>query len=98
MPLTGVHRALQDQKDLLEDAAQGRLKSALEDMAREVDARDLSRADAWNKTLANLQAEGAILAKLPTWPWSTSTLRGFASAILLPIALLLAQQLVSRLF
>lgn len=98
MPLTGVQRALEDQKDLLEDAAQGRLKSALEDMAREVDARDLSRADAWNKTLANLQAEGAILAKLPTWPWSTSTLRGFASAILLPIALLLAQQLVSRLF
>lgn len=98
VPLMGVHRALEDQKDLLEDAAQGRLKSALEDMGREVDARDLSRADAWNKTLASLQAEGAILAKLPTWPWSMGTLRGFASAILLPITLLLVQQAVSRLF
>lgn len=98
VPLTGVHRALADQKERLEEAAQVRLGAALADMAREVETRDLSRADAWNKTLANLQAEGAILAKLPTWPWSTATLRGFASAILLPISLLLAQQVVSRLF
>jgi hypothetical protein len=98
VPLTGVHRALADQKERLQDAAQVRLGAALADMAQEVEIRDLSRADAWNKTLANLQAEGAILAKLPTWPWSMGTLRGFASAILLPVTLLLAQQAVSRLF
>ena len=61
-------------------------------MAHEVDTGDLSRADAWSKTLANLQIEGEILAKLPTWHWSTGTLRGFASALLLPITLFLIQR------
>ncbi len=83
-----------EQKERLQHAAQGRLQVALADMAHEVDTGDLSRADAWSKTLANLQIEGEILAKLPTWHWSTGTLRGFVSALLLPITLFLIQRLL----
>ena len=97
VPLTGVHAALVEQKERLQDAAQVRVQAALSGMAREVDAGDLSRADAWSKTLGNLEAERTILAKLPTWPWLTSTLRGFVSAILLSMALFLVQQALSRL-
>jgi len=97
VPLTGVHAALVEQKERLLDAAQARLQAALAGMARDVDAGDLSRADAWSKTLANLQVEGAIIAKLPTWPWSMGTLRSFVSAILLPMTLFLFQQALSRL-
>ena len=37
-----------------------------------------------------------VLAKLPTWPWSVGTLRGFVTAILLPLVLFLIQMLLSR--
>ena len=63
-----------------------------------MDARELARADGLNKTLASLLVQREILAKLPTWPWSTTTLRGFVTAILLPMALFLAQQALSRFF
>lgn len=96
VPLTGVHAALLAQKEQLLDAAESRMRTALAAMAREVDAGDLSRADAWSKTLANLQVEGAIIARLPTWPWSMTTLRSFVSAILLPMLLFLLQQALSR--
>ena len=53
--------------------------ATLGEFNRDVDARDLSRADGLNKTLATLVLQREILAKLPTWPWSTATLRGFVT-------------------
>ena len=35
-----------------------------------------------------------VLAKLPTWPWSTGTFRGFITAILLPLAIFAIQRLL----
>lgn len=58
----------------------------------------MARADGLNRTLASLLVQRDILAKLPTWPWSTATLRGFGSAILLPMAIFVARQALSRLF
>jgi hypothetical protein len=37
-----------------------------------------------------------VLAKLPTWPWSTGTFRAVLSAILLPLFLFLLQALLAR--
>jgi hypothetical protein len=96
-PLTGAHRRLEAQKDRLQDATELRIRSLLDDLDRDVDARDLARADAYSKTLATLLVERDILAKLPTWPWSTATLRAFFTTILLPLALFLLQQVLSRL-
>ena len=98
LPLTGAHARLVDQKELLRDEAERRLEATLGELNRDVDARDLTRADGLNKTLASLVVQRDILAKLPTWPWSTATLRTFVSALLLPMALFLLQQALSRLF
>jgi hypothetical protein len=56
----------------------------------------MTRADGLNKTLASLQLQREILAKLPTWPWSTGTVRGLATAILLPMTLFLVELFISR--
>ena len=37
-----------------------------------------------------------IVAKLPTWPWSVGTARGFLTAILLPIALFVVQRFLTQ--
>lgn len=68
----------------------------LREVNRDADARELARADGLNKTLATMLQQRDVLAKLPTWPWSTATLRTFVTAIFLPIALFLIQRLLSQ--
>ena len=97
VPLTGAHARLEAQKERLQDATEQRLRRLLEDADRDVDARDLSRVDEYQKALAAVLVEREILAKLPTWPWSAATLRGFITTILLPLGLFVLQQLLGRL-
>lgn len=95
-PLTGAHTRLEVQKDRLQDATEQRIRGLLDDLERDVDARDLARVDGYHKALTTLLVERDVLAKLPTWPWSTATLRGFVSTILLPLSLFVVQQVLSR--
>ncbi len=94
LPLREMHTRLAAEQQRLQFAAEERLKAILEELAKDVDAVDLARADALNKTLGSLLQQRDVLAKLPTWPWSTGTLRGFVTLILLPIALFLAQRIL----
>ena len=63
-----------------------------------MDGLDLGRADALNKTLSSVLQQRDVLARLPTWPWSTTTLRAFVSAILLPLALFVVQRVLGQVF
>ena len=94
MPLLGMHRRLVAVKADLQGVAEDRLKAVLAAIHEDVDALDLRRADGLQKILGSVLQEREILAKLPTWPWSAGTLRGFVTAILLPLALFLGQRLL----
>ena len=96
LPLRVMHSRLAAEKARLESASQERLKQMLERIHEAVDANDLSRAEQLRQALNALLAERDVLARLHTWPWSTSTFRGFASALLLPILLILFTQLIDR--
>lgn len=96
-PLTGAHARLEAQKDRLQDATEQRIRGLLDQLDRDIDARELDGVDGHHKALTALLVERDILAKLPTWPWSTATLRGFVSTILLPLGLFLAQRALSQL-
>ena len=93
-PLIGMHGRLVSLKSALQAASENRIKGVLAELHRDVDGLDLGRADGLQKTLASLLQERDILARLPTWPWSTTTIRGFASALLLPLVVFLLQRLV----
>lgn len=45
-----------------------------------------------------LMRERDLIQKTSTWPWDLSTLRGFASALLLPIFLIIVSRLIERFF
>ncbi|TAJ99651.1 MAG: hypothetical protein EPO36_11380 [Chloroflexota bacterium] len=94
VPLLGMHRRLVAAKAGLQGAAEERLKAVLAAVHEDVDALDLRRADGLQKTLGSVLQEREILAKLPTWPWSAGTLRGFVTAILLPLVLFVGQRLL----
>ena len=58
----------------------------------------MTNADQLDKTLSAVLAERDVIAHLSTWPWSATTFRGFASALLLPIAIFLITRFIDRLF
>jgi hypothetical protein len=97
VPLYGTHQRLADERERLADEAEERLKGLLREINRDIDARDLGGLDPLERALGSVIRQREIVAKLPTWPWSPGTLRGFASAILLPLALFLTQRLLSQL-
>ena len=96
VPLSGTHTRLDAEKDRLVAEADARLKGLLAEINRDVDERDLARADGLNKSLSSMLQQREVLAKLPTWPWSTTTLRAFVSAMLLPIVLFLIQRVLAQ--
>ncbi len=96
LPLRVMHSRLADEKARLESASQERLKMMLERIHASVDADDLARAEQQREALTALLSERDVLARLHTWPWSTSTFRGFASALLLPILLIVLSQAIER--
>ena len=73
-----------------------RLDTALRDLARRNETGDLGEADAVNKNINSLLAERDVLARTPTWPWAPETLRGFSTALALPIVLWLVFRLLER--
>ncbi|TAJ99653.1 MAG: hypothetical protein EPO36_11390 [Chloroflexota bacterium] len=96
VPLYGLHGRLEVEKDRLQAEVEVRLKGLLTELNRDVDARDLQRADDLNKTLASMLQQREVIARLPTWPWSTGTLRAIITAILLPIFLFVVQLSLAR--
>lgn len=96
LPLLGLHGRLVDEKDRLQAEADDRLKAVLAELNRDAASIELGRADGLNKTLASLVQQRELLAHLPTWPWSATTLRAFVSAILLPLALFLVQRALGQ--
>lgn len=96
VPLRGMHRRLETVKDGMESASGGRLRTLLGELDAAVDARDPARVDALDKMVGAVRREREAIRVLPTWPWSTGTLRTFASALFLPVVLFLIQRFLSQ--
>ncbi|HUR15693.1 MAG TPA: hypothetical protein VMZ33_00280, partial [Candidatus Limnocylindrales bacterium] len=97
LPLRVMHDRLVAEKKRLLGDAQERLKQVLARIHVAVDANDLQPAEQLHHTLTVVLAEIEVLNKLHTWPWSTATIRGFGSALLLPIALIVFTQFIDHL-
>ena len=96
LPLRGMHGRLASEKDRLIAHANNRLRAVQARLHQSVDSDDLSRADEIQKTQAALLAERDLYIRLSTWPWSQGTFRGFASAVILPIALGVVLRILGR--
>ena len=96
-PLQVMHTRLSRQKGDLLAASTARLKTVLESLHSAVDAHDYTSADGLNKMVASTVAERDLLARLQTWPWTPTTIRGFASALLLPVILFVITRGIDRL-
>lgn len=92
VPLLGMHDRLVAEKGRLAGEAEERLQAILGALNEDIDGLELSRADGLGKLLDSQLRQREILGKLSTWPWSGATIRGFGSALALPMVLFLVQR------
>lgn len=94
VPLWGIHDRLVDEKAALVRGVGVRARALQEELYRRVDAANLAGVKEVTDALAGIYASRDQVMRLPTWPWPPQLLRGFISAILLPVVVFLITRYV----
>jgi hypothetical protein len=89
LPLRGIHSRLVAEKAALMRAANLRFQTLSGELYRRVDAATLTGVKDVTDALGGVLETREIVRKLPTWPWPPEVLRGFLSAVLLPVVVYL---------
>lgn len=97
LPIYGMHQRIAEEKARLAAQANRDLQISLAEVSRRARTGDLTDADALNKQLSSLVTQRDVVTRIPSWPWQPATFRGFATAVLLPIALWLVFRALDRL-
>ena len=92
LPLWGIHGRLGHEKDLLLREVDGRLSRLGEEMYRRIDAGQFDGTKVVSEALAGVSALRERIVRLPTWPWPPNLMRGFISALLLPVIVYLVSR------
>lgn len=97
VPLYNMHHRIVLEKQRLLAEAGIRIRASISELHQGIDQHNLNDADVLNKTFASLNIERDFLDKMTTWPWQPETIRGFITALLLPIFLWLITRLLEKL-
>jgi hypothetical protein len=95
-PLLGIHKRLVQEKQQLIRESSHRLESTIAELYGRVDSGELHSIDELHVTMASLEIGQSILTRIPTWPWQPETLRGFVTALLLPLVVFVLQFVIQR--
>ncbi len=97
LPLRGMHRRLLREKRRYEGVVARQIRQVVLDLERRTGSISEEDVDRLNKTMSLTVTMKETVGRLSTWPWRTETLRGFVSALLLPVVLWLITNALSRL-
>ena len=95
-PLWGVHRIMIEEKERMDLECSERYESLLMEWHSKLDSRKLEGSDDLYSAIRSVIAEKEEIRKIPTWPWSPGTLRGWIAALFLPLAVWILQWLIER--
>ena len=95
-PLLGIHRRLVQEKQLLLRESSQLLEVTIAELHGRVKAGELDSTNGLHVTMACLEIEKSMLTGIPTWPWRPGTLRGFVTALLLPLVVFVLQYVLQR--
>jgi hypothetical protein len=100
LPLNGIHEAMAQEKRRLRTGVRDRIDKvigSIHGLADGESAPELSAIQVQKELLEALLIEEDTIHKTSTWPWSPSALRTLLVAVLLPLAIYVAQNLLGRL-
>jgi hypothetical protein len=96
-PQLGARRLLAQEKWRMVDEVAVRFEALIGELRDRVETRDTEGIDEVKQLMAALEIEEQALKKVSTWPWQPETVRYLMTALLLPLAVWLAQHLLQRL-
>lgn len=96
VPLLGLHDRIADAKAVRLAEAQSDLAVVLREVRARVGAGDIEGVGRTADAITAANAAVTAIGRVSTWPWRPETLRGFASAIGLPVALWLITEGLRR--
>jgi len=97
IPLWGIHERLVDEKAVLVRDADDRVGRIRVEMYRRIDAGEFDGTKVVSDALAGVNTLRDRIQRLPTGPWPPQLLRGFVSALVLPLVIYVLTRLVSTL-
>lgn len=96
VPLLGMRDQLVEEKMLALNETNDLLQATRECLHSKVNNGDYDNLGGIETTLSALIRERELTLKISTWPWDSSTIRCFASTLLLPIFIWLVTRLLER--
>lgn len=96
IPLWGIHERLVDEKALLIRGVEDRVARIGTEMYRRIDAGEFDGSKVMSDALGGVTLLRDRIQRLPTWPWPPQLLRGFVSALILPLVIYVLTRLVSN--
>jgi hypothetical protein len=91
-PLGGMHAKLQKEKERMNHENDLRLNKTYKELHQRIDKKkDVGMADFRSRLSALLEVRQEI-KKISTWPWDSTTLRTFITALFVPLTVWLIQQ------
>lgn len=94
LPVWGIHVRIQDEKENMLTKYGERLRKTDIELHQLFEDKDLNSMEAYQKGISALISLRTEIEKTPTWPWRPATLRGFLSAVFLPLIIFVIQQLL----
>lgn len=98
VPIIGIRDRIEEEKERALHETNDLLRAASDRLHNRVRSDNYQGMGDTNDAIEALIRERGLIEKISTWPWDPRTLRGFASALLLPIFLWLVTRLLERLF
>jgi hypothetical protein len=95
IPLWGIHGRLVDEKAILVRGVEDRVGRIGTEMYRRIDAGEYDGSKVMSDALAGMTTLRDRIQRLPTWPWPPQLLRGFVTALILPLVIYVLTRLVS---
>jgi hypothetical protein len=98
LPVIGLQSRLDDEKERALSKTHNQLQIVRNRLHDEVRSGQFKDMGAIKDAIEALINERDLIKSVSTWPWNPKTIRGFASALLLPVFLGFVTQLLDRIF
>ena len=92
-----MHLRLAREKSRMTDENSAKLTTLYEKFYQLLDAKKYSTAGELQSGISTILEFRNVINSTSTWPWETATIRGFFSALFIPIGIWLRQQILERL-
>jgi hypothetical protein len=92
----GMRDHLEEEKQRVLNETSDLLQMTSTSFHSKINNRDFDELGGMETAISALIRERELLENIPTWPWDTRTIRGFVSALLLPIFLWFVTRLLER--